>query len=256
VIPGSRLSGESRENLDEIAPMSVRAWLRYDIIQRMMPAGVRSVLEIGCGRGALGVRLARHYAYLGIEPDEASRAVARKRVSAVGAGEVRGSLEGLSRQQFDLVCAFEVLEHIEDDAAALRDWVSWARPSGWLMLSIPADQHRYGPMDQLVGHFRRYGPAELTELLASCGLNDIVVRRYNFPLGQLIEAGHNLVDGHWLAGAPDSAAERTAASGRLFQPGGGLLGSVNRWGTAPFRQLQRLFPGKGTGLVAVARVSG
>jgi len=40
VIPGSRLSGESRENLDEIAPMSVRAWLRYDIIQRMMPAGV------------------------------------------------------------------------------------------------------------------------------------------------------------------------------------------------------------------------
>lgn len=255
-MPGSRLSGASRENLDEIAPMSVRAWLRYDIIQRMMPPGVTSVLEIGCGRGALGARLARHYAYLGIEPDEASRAVARKRVSAVGAGEVLGSLEGLGRQQFDLVCAFEVLEHIEDDAAALREWVGWARPRGWLMLSIPADQRRYGPMDQLVGHFRRYGPAELTELPASCGLSDIVVRRYNFPLGQLMEAGHNLVDRHWLARAPDSAAERTAASGRLFQPGGGLLGSVNRWGTAPFRRLQRLFPGKGTGLVAVARVSG
>lgn len=236
--------------------MSVRAWLRYDIIQRMMPVGVASVLEVGCGRGALGARLAQQYEYLGIEPDEASRAVARKRVSAVGAGEVRGSLEGLGRQRFDMVCAFEVLEHIEDDAAALREWASWARPGGWLMLSIPADQHRYGPMDQLVGHFRRYGPAGLTELLASCGLGDIVLRRYNFPLGQLIEAGHNLVDRHWLAGAPGSTAARTAASGRLFQPGGGLLGSVNRWGTAPFRKLQHLFPGKGTGFVAVARVAG
>lgn len=246
----------AKGRLDAVAPLAPRAWLRYDIVRRTIPAEVRSVLEIGCGRGALGARLAQRYDYLGIEPDEASWSVASERIRAAGVGEVRNvTSAALGGRQFDLVCAFEVLEHIEDDATALKDWVSHVRPGGWLMLSVPADQHRYGPMDKLAGHFRRYGPPELTETLAGSGLTDIVVRRYNFPLGLLLEFVRNVIDRRRLAGAAESFAERTAASGRTFQPAGGFSGTVNRWGTAPFRGLQRLFPGKGTGLVAVARVS-
>ncbi len=251
-----RLKPWSGTSLDIAAPLAPHAWLRYDVVKRTMPADVGSVLEIGCGCGGFGARLAQQYRYLGIEPDEASYAVARERISAVGAGEVHNIASGtLGDQTFDLVCAFEVLEHIEDDMTAVKEWASRVRPGGWLMLSVPADQHRYGPWDELVGHFRRYDPGELTKLLANCGLTGIVVRRYDYPLGPLLEAVRHALGRRRLAGAACFADERTAASGRTIQPSGGSpAGLVTRWGTAPFCWLQRLFPGRGTGLVVIARM--
>ena len=240
------------------APLTPNAWLRYDVVARMLPAGIRDVLEVGCGQGALGARLAQHYDYLGLEPDQASCTVAQRRIKAAGRGEVRNiRLDALGPGQFDLVCAFEVLEHIDDDAAAVRQWAARLRPGGWLMLSVPAHQRRYGPADELVGHFRRYDPAAITTLLASCGLTDIEVRQYGFPLGYALEAARNMIGRRRLAAAPGrSAAERTAASGRLLQPDSGARGAAARYGTAPFRLLQRGFPGTGTGLVVLARLAG
>ena len=66
-------------NLDEVAPLTPNAWLRFDVIERLLPAGVTDVLEIGCGQGALGVRLADRFDYLGVEPDGSSFAVAEWR---------------------------------------------------------------------------------------------------------------------------------------------------------------------------------
>jgi glycosyltransferase involved in cell wall biosynthesis len=240
-----------------VAPLTPNAWLRYDVLTRMLPAGVRDVLEVGCGQGALGVRLAQRYQYLGLEPDQVSWAVAQQRVSAAGRGEVRNIREdALGAEQFDLVCAFEVLEHIEDDAAAVRQWAARLRPGGWLMMSVPAHQGRYGPADELAGHFRRYDPEAMTALLASCGFADIEVRQYGFPLGYSLEAARNLIARRRLAAAPGgSVAERTAASGRLLQPASGALGAATRYGTAPFRLLQRGFTGTGTGLVVRARLA-
>ena len=238
-----------------VAPLAPNAWLRYDAVSRMLPVGVRDVLEVGCGQGALGVRLAQRYQYLGLEPDPASWAVAQRRISAAGRGEVRNiPVEELGPEQFDLVCAFEVLEHLEDDTAAVRRWTSRVRPGGWLMMSVPAHQGRYGPWDELVGHFRRYDPEGMTALLASCGLTDIEVRQYGFPLGYPLEAARNLIGRRRLAAAPTgSVAERTAASGRLLQPASRARGAATRYGTAPFRLLQRGFTGTGTGLVVRAR---
>jgi SAM-dependent methyltransferase len=244
--------------LDAVAPLSPSAWLRYDVVQRTIPTGVRDVLEVGCGRGAFGARIASQYNYLGLEPDEGSCSVAAARVAAVGAGEVRNTTTlSLGDEAFDLVCAFEVLEHIEDDAAAAKEWASHIRPGGWMLLSVPADQHRYGPMDEYVGHFRRYSPEQLTSVMAEVGLSGIVVRRYAFPLGYALEAGRNALGKRRLARSSEtSVAERTAASGRLYQPGGSLLGTANRIGTAPFRGLQRMFPDRGVGIVALGRLNG
>jgi SAM-dependent methyltransferase len=244
-------------SLDAVAPLSPSAWLRYDVVAHMIPAGVRDVLEVGCGRGAFGARIASRYNYLGLEPDEASCSVAAARIAAVGAGEVRNvTTSSLGGEAFDLVCAFEVIEHIEDDAAAAKEWASHIRPGGWMLLSVPADQHRYGPMDEYVGHFRRYSPQELTSVMAGAGLSGIVIRRYAFPLGHVLEAGRNALGKRRLARSSTSVAERTAASGRLYQPGGSLLGTANRIGTAPFRGLQRMFPDRGVGIVALGRLDG
>jgi glycosyltransferase involved in cell wall biosynthesis/SAM-dependent methyltransferase len=252
--PGSPESG-ARADIELVAPLALNAWLRYELIKRMVPTDISDVLEVGCGQGAVGARLAQRYRYLGVEPDQASWAVASQRMSAAGRGEVRNiAVEDLGDDQFDLICAFEVLEHIEDDAAALKEWTGRLRPHGWLLLSVPAHQHRYGPFDELVGHFRRYDPDAMTALLNGLGFTVVEMRQSGFPLGFALEAGRNLIGRRRLAtAATASVAERTAGSGRLLQPSARLTGTATRWATVPFRLMERGFPNTGTGLIVLAR---
>ncbi|MGH8874488.1 MAG: methyltransferase domain-containing protein [Acidimicrobiia bacterium] len=235
------------------APLSFNAWLRYDTVLRMLRSvpEASTFLEIGCGQGAFGTRLAIDYDYLGFEPDEASCRVADERLAAVGAGRVVNS--PLPREplgQFDLVGAFEVLEHLEDDAAALAQWADWVRPGGRLVLSVPAHPHRFGPWDVEVGHYRRYDRRSLAALLVACGFEPPEIRIYGFPLGYLLEAARNR-----FAGDEEelSVEERTARSGRRLQPAAGL-GWMPRVATVPFRWMQRPFAQTelGTGYVALA----
>jgi SAM-dependent methyltransferase len=233
------------------------ACLRWDLVRRRL-AELRptTVLEVGCGQGAAGARLARSARYLGVEPDGSSHQVARDRVAALG-GEVRhGSISAVPEgSSFDLVCAFEVLEHIDDDKAALTQWARFIRPGGHLLLSVPAWQQRFGPMDEMVGHFRRYSPEELTGRLLDAGLVEPAVTLYGWPLGYLLEAARNRVAARRrrrTTVSETSIEERTAASGRLLQPKA-LAGIAVRATTTPFRFVQRLRPGSGTGIIAVAR---
>jgi SAM-dependent methyltransferase len=244
-------------DVDVVAPLTPNASLRYDLVRRMLPAGVTDVLEVGCGQGAVGARLAQRYRYLGVEPDQRSCEVARRRIEAVGRGEVRNvTVDALGDERFDLVCAFEVLEHIEDDAAAVKEWASRLRAGGWLMLSVPAYQRRYGPGGELGGHVRRYDPDAMVSLLTSCGFGQADVRHYGFPLGYALEAGRNLIGRRRLASAgTQTVAERTAGSGRLLQPTTSARGLATRWGTVPFRAVQRAFPGTGPGIVVLARLA-
>jgi 2-polyprenyl-3-methyl-5-hydroxy-6-metoxy-1,4-benzoquinol methylase len=128
MVSGSTAT-QAKVDVDAVAPLTPMAWLRYALIKRILPPGISDVLEIGCGQGALGARLSQRYHYLGVEPDRVSWTVAQRRISAVGRGEVRNvTVEALGDERFDLVCAFEVLEHIEDDAAAVKEWMTRVRP--------------------------------------------------------------------------------------------------------------------------------
>jgi SAM-dependent methyltransferase len=240
-----------------LPPLSPNGWLRWDVVQGLLPPAGVDVLEVGCGQGGFGARLAQNYRYVGVEPDSVSSAVAAERVAEAGGRGVvhHGDLSALDADaRFDLVCAFEVIEHIEDDAAALRDWVARLRPGGWLLLSTPAFQHRFGPADEMVGHFRRYDPPEMGRILRDAGLEDVDLVQFGAPLGYLLEAGRNAVGRRRaarIADAPMSA--RTDESGRTLQPSRPLQAAAARLGTLPFRRVQRAFPHHGPGLVARAR---
>lgn len=239
-----------------LPPLTFNAWLRYELIRDAFDKldGVESVLEIGAGEGAMGARLARRFSYVGVEMDARSFATAQARIEAAGVGTVvHGDLSSLdSSSTFDLVCAFEVLEHIEDDAGALRQWREWLRPGGWLALSVPAYQRRFGPGDRKAGHFRRYDPERMRDLLLSTGFVQPVIRLYGFPLGYLLEVGRNMIVR--LSSPKGSKRELTSGSGRWLQPPESL-GWATRVATAPFRWLQRPFANTrlGTGLVVLAR---
>jgi SAM-dependent methyltransferase len=242
-----------------LPPLTLNAWLRYELIRRALDAmgDVRSVLEIGAGEGAMGTRLASRYSYVGIEPDGVSRRLAQERLDRLGSGAaLQADLSALDPDtRFDLVCAFEVIEHIEDDADALRTWGERVRPGGWVLLSTPQHPTRFDAGDRLAGHFRRYERRELASLLRSTGFDAERVWSYGFPLGYALETARNLL-ARRRESRLGSIAERTAASGRYLQPPD-WLGSLTQALSAPFRLAQRPFieTELGPGLVAWARRS-
>jgi SAM-dependent methyltransferase len=240
-------------------PLPLNAWLRFDLVQsvlRTLGREVTSVLEIGAGEGAVGVRLASRYDYTAVEPDPRAFQRAATRLSALGRGEiVLGDVSALAPDAvFDLVCGFEVLEHLEDDVGALAEWRRRVREGGWILVSAPAHQDRFGPHDRIVGHHRRYDPEDMTRALEAGGFVDPVVLTSGFPFGYALEVGRNAIGRLASARQGVSTEEQTAASGRWLQPPDGI-GWLTAGISAPFRVLQRPFARTrlGTGIVAFAR---
>ena len=239
-------------------PLTVSGWMRSALIACLLEGleSVESVLEVGVGEGAFGVRLARRYRYVGLELDGRSLAVARERFERAGVGTlVHGDIGALSRRQtFDLVFAIEVLEHHEDDVGALRSWRARLRSRGWLILTVPACPDRYGRWDEKAGHYRRYARKDLHEALRTAGFEPLSIQAYGYPLGNLLERARNLL----AAFLPPrgSMADRTGASGRLLQPPdrlGWLTQAVGALGSV--LQRRSLESERGIGLVALARTS-
>jgi SAM-dependent methyltransferase len=237
------------------APLSPNARLRYHVLQSLLAPiqeGI-SLLEIGCGQGGLATILAQRYEYLGYEPDAESFQIAQERLEKLGRGRVQNERLPTNPDRFyDVVAAFEVLEHMEDDASTLDAWTKWIRPRGYLLLSVPAHPNRFGPGDEYGGHYRRYTRDGLTSLLATLGLTDIRIRSYGFPLGFALESARNLILARRLKQAPMSPAARTAGSGRILQLSHRLAPLI--WAlTLPFTYIQRPFAGGDLGIGYVIR---
>ena len=98
-------------------------------------------------------------------------AVAVAKLRARGANALLGNVSGLpfADQGFDLVCAFDIVEHVDDDDAALSELARVAAPGAALLLSVPLHQALWTPFDEFVGHRRRYEPEHLLSKLGEHG---------------------------------------------------------------------------------------
>lgn len=146
------------------------------------------VVEIGCSAGALLYDLReRGYTGVGVELSPKARAIAEEILGDDEAFGLRPDVPDGPRESFDLVLAFEVLEHIEDDAEALRSWLKLLKPGGRVIVSVPAHKRRWNITDVLVGHYRRYDRADLEGLLSGAGLQVDSVSTIGWPASWLIE---------------------------------------------------------------------
>lgn len=200
----------------------------------------------------MAFRLASSYEYRGYEPDLASFGVAETRLRDLGRGQViNGVVPEIPDRRFDMLVAFEVLEHLENDREIMTRWSQWVDPGGHIMVSVPADPERFDACDRLVGHVRRYTRDSLGDVLESAGHRIVSIETWGMPVGYLLEWVRNMRARRVM----DSARVGTPGSGRLNQPlgfGGRLIGLATR----PCWVLQAPFRGTdlGVGYVAVASV--
>jgi len=82
-------------------------------------------------------------------------------------------------RQVDTVICLNVLEHIEDHAATLRSARGLLRAGGRLILLVPNDPKAYGTIDKEIGHYRRYTPATLREVVTGAGYEVEDVLNFN-----------------------------------------------------------------------------
>lgn len=144
---------------------------KYDITTRWLARRVRPgqlLLNIGCGGGeynataaAMGLRV------VACEPEASAFELASRSAPPAPACEVHqcGLLEiGRHAAGADAIVMHDVLEHIEDDAAAVQAVHALLAPGGVAVISVPAYQWLFGHHDVQLGHYRRYTSGRLRKL--------------------------------------------------------------------------------------------
>ena len=126
------------------------------------------ILDVGCGTGANLLMLSQYGDAEGVDVSEDALAFCRER----GLEKVRlGAAEDLPYEDgtFDLVTAFDVVEHIDDDLAGLREMRRVLRPGGRVLLFVPTFMFLWGLQDDVSNHRRRYRLPELQRVLEQAG---------------------------------------------------------------------------------------
>ncbi len=142
-----------------------------------LPAGAR-ILDAGCGSGRNMVELARYGTVTGIELSPTSVALARER----NMGEViEGSVLEMpfADDSFDLVASLDVIEHLEDDLAALREFRRAVAPGGALLVTVPAYRWLWSGHDVINHHHRRYTRRSLRAVAERAGWRQVRTTYFN-----------------------------------------------------------------------------
>jgi len=139
----------------------------------------KKILDYGCGSGflvgklqesgldAYGVDISKEAISLGV-----SRGI--KNLSIASGIEL-----DFADNFFDAVLALDVVEHIEDDKAAIKELGRLVRPGGYLILTVPAYQWMWGIQDEVAHHYRRYSMKSILDLIKT-RLDLTVTRKSHF----------------------------------------------------------------------------
>jgi SAM-dependent methyltransferase len=167
-----------------------------DLIRRetQLPKDGR-ILEIGCGTGHNLAMLSGFGHVEGLELDEEARSLSEKRLGRKVMSSPLPELAEVPDRQYHLIGAFDVIEHIENDRAALVSIARKLRPGGKFILTVPAHQWMWSAHDVVNHHKRRYSKRGLKELIDSSPLKLERIGYFNsllFPLAVAERAASRL----------------------------------------------------------------
>jgi len=127
------------------------------------PAQLQS-LNIGAATGTTSDMLTEFGSVMSVEFDEACCDFTKTFLSTP---IIQGSILELpfKNESYDLVTAFDVIEHVEDDVSSINEMYRVCKPGGYIVITVPAYQFLWGQHDVINQHFRRYTLTQLLNLL-------------------------------------------------------------------------------------------
>ncbi|KIQ97421.1 Generic methyltransferase [Lysobacter sp. A03] len=181
------------------------------MFKHLSPGGL---IEVGCGAGALLDEFSRlGFRAVGLETSPVALDIARELATQTGGSQrIVEAPERSWRGTQRMVCAFDVLEHIERDGAAVKQWMEWLQPGGCLMISVPAHRQRWNEGDEWAGHWRRYDRDDIVGLMKRCGLSITHLECYGFPLANLTEKLGQRIYRRLLAERKESLSRANASA--------------------------------------------
>jgi SAM-dependent methyltransferase len=149
--------------------------------------GRPKILDIGCGTGTMLRYLSRYGDAQGADADEEAVRFCRLR-SAGNITQLTGASLPFPDSSFEVVTMLDVLEHIDDDVAALEEVWRILRSGGTFIVTVPAYQFLWGAQDVISHHKRRYRAAQLKSRLEASNLDIKKISYFNFLLFPFIAA--------------------------------------------------------------------
>ena len=143
------------------------------------------VLEIGAGLGNITRDLLPRKQYVTSDIDPiyldflSNHFSGRSHVTVEHINLEQASDFDVVRNQIDTVVCLNVLEHVEQDEAALRHMYDALKPGGRAIILVPYGQKYFGTLDQILGHFRRYSPESLSALGKQAGFEVEKILSFN-----------------------------------------------------------------------------
>ncbi|MDY6945771.1 MAG: class I SAM-dependent methyltransferase [Pseudomonadota bacterium] len=174
-----------------------RAVLR-DLIGAFKMPSTASILEVGSGTGGNLEMLCEFGEVKAMELDAHARELAIRKTQGrveVRAGRCPDDI-AFADQRFNLICMFDVLEHVEEDVATLAALRRSLASGGRLLVTVPAFSWLWSTHDEFLHHKRRYTAHDLEIKCAAAGLKMERVSYFNtflFPLGVLARVKDRLV---------------------------------------------------------------
>ncbi len=216
--------------LQSVGP--VHRHIQRDLLQVIDALHVDSILDVGCGGGDNLATLAgskRQYELSGADVSSEALRLAASRVPTAELTLIDVQRDTLAKK-FDLVMSVQVVEHLLDDVAAIRNMADMART--YVLVSTIAGRMRSS--ERSIGHVRNYSAVELRAKLEAADLEVLWIRGWGFPFySPLVRTVSE-----WLPGGPPvgalSASQRRAAA---------VLHWLYRWNV----------PGRGDVITALAR---
>ncbi|MBI5449257.1 class I SAM-dependent methyltransferase [Candidatus Gottesmanbacteria bacterium] len=151
------------------------------------------ILEVGCGIGNFTPALSTFGHVWSIDIDSHATTHTKMKVSRhvkVGHGNIEQNTYFFKQRKFETIVCLNVLEHIKDDAKAMRNMANLLVPGGYLILLVPIHPFLFGSIDTAIGHYRRYTSSAVTKLLQQAGLSTVKKKKLN-ALGAI---------GWWMTG--------------------------------------------------------
>jgi SAM-dependent methyltransferase len=220
----------SPEAYVEMADTEARHWwfvgrrmILYKLIDNLSLPLNAHILEVGSGTGGNLHMLSAFGQVSAMEMDATARSICSKKTGGrfdVQAGSCPNDIP-FADKKFDLICVFDVLEHIDEDVRTLAALKARLADGGQMIITVPAYRWLWSAHDEFLHHKRRYSYTEFRQKIVTSGLQVARVSYFNtilFPIAALVRLKDKLVGN----AAPSGGSIPFAPLNRLLTA---LLGS-------------------------------